>query len=154
MAGESRNVGCFWGKVTSVDGNSGYIVENAQGTTASFPRQTLRHRVFYTKSFVGVTGDRKHDSYAMRHFVDKELQSLLDSGVIAREMIPHIATHSDNAAQHFKSTKSLSWYSSLLDKYQVIRRFTWDFGAPGHGKGVWDGLFGVLKRWHSAAFFQ
>ena len=20
--------------------------------------------------------------------------------------------------------------------------FTWDFGAPGHGKGVWDGLAG------------
>ena len=23
----------------------------------------------------------------------------------------------------------------------------WDFGPPGHGKGVWDGLFGMFKQW-------
>ena len=25
-------------------------------------------------------------------------------------------------------------------------RIFWEFGAPGHGKGVWDGLGALIKR--------
>jgi hypothetical protein len=28
-----------------------------------------------------------------------------------------------------------------------MRSLFWDFGPPGHGKGVWDGLFGMFKQW-------
>ena len=110
-------------------------------------RARLRHRVVYTKSFVGVTGDRKHDSYSMRYFVKKEFEALTSDGTFERERITKIATHSDNAAQHFKSVKSLSWYTTLFDDYHHIDSLLWDFGAPGHGKGVWDGMFGMLKQW-------
>ena len=29
---------------------------------------------------------------------------------------------------------------------RVVKSFTWDFGCPGHGKGVWDGLLGMIKQ--------
>ena len=27
-----------------------------------------------------------------------------------------------------------------------LERLTWTFGAPGHGKGTWDGFGGILKN--------
>ena len=87
----------------------------------------------------------------MRHFVERELVALKADGTIDGELIVQIATHSDNAAQHFKSSKSLCWYSSLVTAHPWIKSLVWDFGAPGHGKGVWDGLFGMLKQWSAAA---
>jgi hypothetical protein len=36
------------------------------------------------------------------------------------------------------------WFRTGCGK--SIPRIIWDFGAPGHGKGIWDGLFGMLKQ--------
>ena len=49
------------------------------------------------------------------------------------EDIKAFCTHSDNAAQHFKSGKTLEWYSRMLGMFENTQ-FIWDFGAPGHGK--------------------
>ena len=44
------------------------------------------------------------------------------------------SVHSDNAAQHFKSSKSLHWLSRQLFE-MGFTSVLWDFGLPGHGKG-------------------
>jgi hypothetical protein len=54
--------------------------------------------------------------------------------------------HSDNAAQHFKSSKTLHWFTKQLGG-MGFHSILYDFGPPGHGKGVWDGLGGELKQW-------
>lgn len=53
------------------------------------------------------------------------------------------------AAQHFKSAKSIQWLTSLLSptsRFTWIETVAWDFGAPSHGKGPWDGIAGTMKR--------
>ena len=67
--------------------------------------------------------------------------------------------HSDNAASHFKSSKTMhyvsslpsrlaSWAAGVLDAagQPMSFRVFWEFGAPGHGKGVWDGIGAWMKR--------
>ena len=71
--------------------------------------------------------------------------------------------HSDNAPSHFKSGKTMHYFSKLRDRLTswangfvvgaglaagspLSFRVFWEFGAPGHGKGVWDGIGAWLKR--------
>ena len=70
--------------------------------------------------------------------------------------------HSDNAGSHFKSSKTMYFLTTLLalcaawpagptfaiaatTSASAFRAF-WEFGPPGHGKGVWDGLGALVKR--------
>jgi hypothetical protein len=73
--------------------------------------------------------------------------------------------HSDNAGSHFKSSKTMYFLTTLLTicaawpagpaavtgamaagaTATAFRAF-WEFGPPGHGKGVWDGLGALVKR--------
>ena len=71
--------------------------------------------------------------------------------------------HSDNAGSHFKSSKTMYFLTTLLAlcatwpagptvataatavSASAFRAF-WEFGPPGHGKGVWDGLGALVKR--------
>jgi hypothetical protein len=157
------------------EGVTEYLCRNtASGEEKWYARSALRHRKLHTEAFTGVTGDRKHDSYSMRHFSHMEFRKLAERGVFRDQLITTIATHSDNAAQHFRSAKTLNWYTSLLDEsvagthkddsttpapskegagllYHLsegkIKALVWDTGCPGHGKGVWDGLFGVQKTY-------
>lgn len=107
----------------------------------------------------------------MQEFSEREVKELINDGTIKREKIRVICLHSDNgglewlrvgcrphplngfvshlpslpqptAAQHFKSSKSLEWFTRMNKILPNGVAFTWDFGAPGHGKGVWDGLAG------------
>ena len=48
-------------------------------------------------------------------------------------MMTTLCVHSDNAAQHFKSSKSLNWLPKQLCE-MGFTSMLWDFGAPGHGK--------------------
>ena len=106
-----------------------------------------------------MSSDGKHDSYSMQHYVDAALVKLKPT--IDEQKMHALLVHSDNAAQHFKSSKSLYYFSNLkksnkdnddgvLPSRQHVPHFAsvvWHFGAPGHGKGVWDGLGGVLKNY-------
>ena len=51
--------------------------------------------------------------------------------------------HSNNAAQHFKSAKSIQWMTRTVEN--TFTAAVWSFGALGHGKGPWDGVGGMLK---------
>ena len=50
-------------------------------------------------------------------------------------MFTTFCMHTDNAAQHFKSSKSLHWLSQQMREMGLTSVF-WDFGAPGHGKVI------------------
>ena len=61
--------------------------------------------------------------------------------------------HSDNAPSHFKSSKTMYFLTTLPERLKSWStaagrsfRIIWEFGAPGHGKGVWDGIGAWMKR--------
>ena len=56
--------------------------------------------------------------------------------------------HSDNAASHFKNTGALEYFTSLAMKRGGPSEcmYVYSFGAPGHGKGPFDGLGGTIKN--------
>jgi hypothetical protein len=102
MSGEGVKEGSFWGKVLEVQGDDAdrrYLILDADGNETLWPRGVLRHRSVYRHAFIGVSGDRKHDSYSMRHFSEQEWKWLQDNNVWDDQKITAIATHSDNAAQ-------------------------------------------------------
>ena len=136
-------------------------------------RQYLRHRKLHTKAFVHISDDKTHDSYAAQTFMNKTFdylkQNYVDTG---KEAFFAWHMHSDNAASHFKSSKTMFYVTTLREKLkswasgQTFRVF-WEvraiscalrlsaltpimpplqFGAPGHGKGVWDGIGAWIKR--------
>ena len=67
--------------------------------------------------------------------------------------------HSDNAPSHFKSRQTMHYVTTLPERLKswasaagaalgtaLSFRMFWEFGAPGHGKGVWDGIGAWMKR--------
>ena len=140
----------FWAQVTTEYGGSSptsfYMVQDKSGVQHKVQRRYLRHRKWHTVALVGVTGDLKYDSYASRYWIKEQLQWWEDDySKAGKEPITHVALHSDNAT-HFKSSKTLSSFSHYLESFLWILALTWDYGCPGHGKGVWDGLGGLMKR--------
>jgi hypothetical protein len=134
----------FWGTVVSGDGKTAeslYVVEDGGGKKHTVQRHLLRARVWYTVAQAGVTGDKKHDSYATQFFMTRQQQWWKDN---FNEPVTSVHIHSDNAGQHFKSGKTLNYLSRLLGLLGI--NVTWSFGCPGHGKGPWDGFGAVLKR--------
>jgi hypothetical protein len=99
---------------------------------------------------IGVTNDRKHDTYSTQHFMERMQQWWRSF----REPVKSLFIHSDNASQHFKSSKTMNFLSRLpkLPGWQnatgdsiaaesATRGPTenekiahWSFGCPGHGK--------------------
>jgi hypothetical protein len=61
--------------------------------------------------------------------------------------ITHLHCHSDNAGQHFKNTGALEFFMHLMHLRGGAGKcsYVYSFGAPGHGKGVYDGLGGSMK---------
>ncbi len=77
-------------------------------------------------------------SYSMRHFVAATVAHLKKQTVngvplFEAQMLTTLCVNSDNAAQHFKSSKSLNWLSKQL-REMGFTSVLWDFGPPGHGK--------------------
>ena len=111
-------------------------------------RQYLRHRKLHTKAFVHISDDKTHDSHAAQTFINKTFTYLEENFVkpgIEEFVALHI--HSDNAPSHFKSSKTMNYLTKLPERLSSWAanvpfsfRVFWEFGAPGHGKGVWDGI--------------
>ena len=119
-------------------------------------RQYLRHRKLHTKAFIHISNDKTHDSAAAQTFMNKTFK-YLEENVIGDE--PGKETffawhmHSDNAPSHFKSSQTMNYATTLPDRLKawaarlpISFRVFWEFGAPGHGKGVWDGIGAWMKR--------
>ena len=122
-----------WATVISGDGESEdslYEVEDESGHRHTVQRKSLRARVWHTIAFVGVTGDKRHDSYATQHFLGRQLQWWKTPSNLQEEVLS-VHMHSDNARQHFKNSKTLNFLSRLLELL-TLQVVTWSFGCPGH----------------------
>ena len=119
-------------------------------------RRYLRHRKPHTKAFIHISDDKTHDSHAAQTFMNKTF-SYLEQNVMGdgpgKETFFAWHMHSDNAPSHFKSSKTMHFLTTLPDRLKSWAdglafsfRVFWEFGAPGHGKGVWDGIGAWMKQ--------
>ena len=74
-------------------------------------------------------------SYSMRHFVAAAVSHLKEQTVggvslFEAQQLKRLFVHSDNAAQHFKSSKSLHWLSKQIHDMGFLS-VLWDLGPPG-----------------------
>ena len=145
--------------------NREYILERCgHATTIRRQRQYLRHRVIKTVCVSSVSDDKKHDRHQYAHFSTQEFEWLrtylvehfpedLPASKDGQKIIRHLFQHSDNAAQHFKSTGSMHFFAQTWSEHAAKcdaafkdrPRSTYVFGCPGHGKGAWDGVGGTQK---------
>jgi len=123
------------------------------------PRELLRHRVVKNVVCGGISDDRSHDRWQHQHFseaslswLEKHLKELHTLDMHPSGVILSLHIHSDNASSHFKSTGALEWFTRKGQRQAKVSNdgdrsfvFTWTFGCPGHGKGLWDGLGGMIK---------
>jgi hypothetical protein len=119
-----------------------YLVRKEPGAEPQrVPRSKLRHGVVEKQCHPGITDDKKHGSYTMRYFIEKTIRHLKgevegSTGVVGAHGLTTLPTHSDNAAQHFRGSKSPHFFTKQLPGIPGGLGFTsitWDFGAPGHG---------------------
>ena len=62
--------------------------------------------------------------------------------------IVRLHQHSDNASTHFKNTGAIHYFTTLINERggPTETAFVYSFGAPGHGKGPYDGIGGRWKN--------
>ena len=134
----------YWAKVVSAGAleTADCTVTDEAGATHIVQWSLLRARVWHTTAQIGVTNDRKHDSYSTQHFMTAMIQQWLTF----HEPVVSLHVHSDNAGSHFKNSRTLNYLSRLKGLFQQLQKVTWSFGCPGHGKGPWDGVGGLMKR--------
>ena len=150
------NLSSFWARVTSVvdKENNIYRVEDNGGIMHDLPRASMRYRRQHTIRCGHVSNNKKHDRFAMQRFTRQEMEYLemYWSKNFPRDLIDgrvkRLHQHSDNASQHFKSTGSIEFFTSLIEQRGGPSEcmYVYSFGAPGHGKGVYDGVGGAIKN--------
>ena len=98
-----------------------YLVRREAGDDAvPVARSRLRHRVIEKQCHPVISDDKTHDSYAMQCFVAKVIQHLKGDApdgsvnVISKQGLTSLRIHSDNAKQHFKSSKSIYFFTKQL----------------------------------------
>jgi hypothetical protein len=125
------------------------ILDKPPGKTHVFPRSMLRHRKILTIPIIVVSNDKHHDTAFVQHFLKNTFADWFrhhqQSSQQYTKDITEISIHSDGAASHFKNKDSIG-YLITLRKDLKLKRAMWLFGCPGHGKGVWDGLGGIVKN--------
>jgi len=156
LAGEEINKDSFWAVVTdhSEAGDDIYEVTDAEGKIHHVPRSLLRHRKRHSVATGHVTDDKIHDRHAMQHFTTHELKYLEEymkenfPEDIPEGHIVRLQQHSDNVSTHFKNTGAINYFTTLIDDRGGPSKtaFVYSFGAPGHGKGPFDGIGGRWKN--------
>ena len=119
----------FWAQVTNCTGSAESdkcTVIDATGKECTVPRSQLRARVWHTTAQIGLTNDRKHDSYSTQHFMTEMIKRWKSFG----EHFHSLHVHSDNAGSHFKNSRTLNFLSRLKAALNGMK-VTWSFGCPG-----------------------
>lgn len=123
----------------------------AMRKTIGYEIEKVKLRKIITVPHVVVSDYKGHDSVFVKCYLDELLlgplgwlQSQQEFPGL-NERIIEIHIDSDGAASHFKNKDSLFSTTDFQVKYG-LKRLTWTFGAPGHGKGTWDGFGGILKN--------
>ena len=113
--------------------------------------EKINLRKMITVPHVIVSDYKGHDSVFVKCYLDELLfgptgwlQSQKEF-LGLKERVREVHIDSDGAASHFKNKDSLFSMTDFQVKY-CLERLTWTFGAPGHGKGTWDGFGGILKN--------
>ena len=117
----------------------------------------LRHQKRRLFSCAHVSDDKNHDRFSMQHFYTSELEWIEGymkdefSNDIPEGKVTHLHLHSYNSGQHFKSSGEIEYFTSLINSRGGATEFMYVylFGAPGNGKGFFDGLGGALKKIHN-----
>ena len=159
--------GSYWAEVISLPTTGSQPVDpslhlygvSRHGVASDEPlemveRRHLRQRVLHTKAFIHVSDDKTHDSQAAQTYINKTLDHLDEHYVqTGKERFVALHMHSDNAPSHFKSSKTMHYLTKLPERLKSWAsvagrsfRVVWEFGPPGHGKGVWDGIGAWMKR--------
>jgi hypothetical protein len=102
-------------------------------------------RELFIQAHVFVSPDRSHDTYFVQHCY-RALRKYFDSAVCPRagwsfKKVKQYFIGTDGASGHFKSKFTLFTMLQLF----LTASWMWEFCAPGHGKGPWDGLAAILK---------
>ena len=155
MSGEEINAASFWAVVTDVSEaeKDVYEVTDSEGKIHVVHRPRLRLRSRHSVATGHVTDDKVHDRHAMQHFTNHELKYLETymkehyPDDIPKGSISRLHQHSDNAS-HFKSTGAIAYFTTLINERggPTETAFVYSFGAPGHGKGPYDGIGGRWKN--------
>ena len=122
----------------------------AMRKTVEYEIEKVKLRKMITVPHVIVSAYKGHDSLFVKRYLDDLLfgpQGWLTTQqefLGLKERIKEVHIDSDGAASHFKNKDSLFSTTVFQVKY-CLERLTWTFGAPGHGKGAWDGFGGILK---------
>jgi len=122
--GEPINLDSFYGTVTSVVSKVRfeYEVTENDGKIHNIHQKDARLRKCHNVVFGHVSEDKSHDTYMIQHYTNNELKQLEK---YMAENVPHyipngkiecLHTQSDNAASHFKSQKSMNYYSQLINE--------------------------------------
>ena len=76
-------------------------------------------------------------NYTNKHFLE----------VIPMKKITHLYRYSDNVV-HIKSIGAIDYFTTLINDWGGASEaaFVYSFGAPGHGKGPFDGIGGCWKN--------
>lgn len=117
--------------------------------TTKLLRSQVRERHLITVPVIAVSDDKQHDTAFVQHFLSHIIFG--ESGWFHLQGTSFVQAHdvwlwnSDGAASHFKQAGTLFFLHQLREQNKLLRT-AWMFGAPGHGKGVWDGLGGTIKR--------
>jgi len=90
----------------------------------------------------------------MQHFTSNVLEDLercmLENfpADIPAGKIQCLYSKSDNAALHFKSRKSINYFSRIIKDQGGPSQcaYVYSYGALRHGKGKWDGAGGCMKH--------
>ena len=79
---------------------------------------------------------------ALEKYMNDNFPDDIPNGKITR-----LHQHSDNAS-HFKSTGAIQYFTTLINDRggPTSTAFVYSFGAPGHGKGPYDGIGGRWKN--------
>ena len=111
------------------------------------PCEQIKVREVVSVPLIVVSDSKLHDTYFVRHFLSNTLLGP-DGWLINQTKEPDLSPRikaidicSDGAAAHFKQKGSIHYLSSLNSF-----AYSWVFGCPGHGKGTWDGLGGIVKN--------
>lgn len=89
------------------------------------------------KTMAYVTDTTKHDKYLVVPILTELMKLFPDT-------VKHVKFYSDNARSQFKS-KFVMRYIEKLRVENEKEKFTWNFFAEKHGKGVVDGIGATLK---------
>jgi hypothetical protein len=142
----------IWGKVTEnqLIMSTTIKVEHIDGIVRDYPLEDIRVRKLVSVPVIIVSDDKKHDSYFVRFFFMNSLlgkegwlyKQKQEPGLAGR--ITRIFVRSDGAPSHFKQSGTIHYMTFLCVFFGLY--ILWTYGAPGHGKGTWDGLGGIVKN--------